>query len=479
MIPTRRIALVLCCAVFAAPALVAQPRSAAPLLRSFFDAFNSEDPVAMETFGAEGFSDDFRGRKTAEEDREFYAGLRDKLGRLTIETMMRESAEKARVGLSSDRVPMPVNFIFTLAGGKIDGFQVEVGGPPGGGREPMLELELEGNDEELASALDRQLRGLAETDRFSGVVLLARDGEPFFHRAYGLADREGGREIETTTRFDVGSITKMITKIAVAQLAQAGKVDLDAALATYLPDYPNPEVAKKITIRHLVEHSSGMGDLFGPRWTEADKSEYVEPADFFPLFADEPLQFEPGTSRAYSNAGYITLGAVVAAVSGRPYFAYVEDNVFAPAGMTRSSFPVKDGTNPELAIGYTRPGWGGGPGRRTETDSAQAPRVRNLGRLPIRGCPAGSSSHAAEDLLKLDRALRTGKLLDPEWTGWVFGAGYAGDVRTALVGIAGGGPGVSAGWESDGAITAIALSNIDPPSGERVALELYRVLAGG
>lgn len=105
--------------------------------------------------------------------------------------------------------------------------------------------------------------------------------------------------------------------------------------------------------------------------------------------------------------------------------------------------------------------------------------------LPIRGCPAGSSSHTAEDLLRLDRALRAGRLLDPEWTAWVYtgsrsaSAGARSGIPDYTLGVAGGGPGVSAGFESDGATTAIVLSNIDPPRGEQLAIRLYRALNAG
>ncbi len=163
---------------------------------------------------------------------------------------------------------------------------------------------------------------------------------------------------------------------------------------------------------------------------------------------------------------------MAAAVAGKPYFDTMDEQVFRPAGMTRSGFPVRDGANPDLAIGYTRGGPGGEPGE------ASGPLEPNLGMLPIRGCPAGSSSHTAEDLLKLERALRGGKLLDPEWTAWVLGVDPGGDVASAPIGIAGGGPGVSAGWESDGAVTAIVLANLDPPAGEGLAMDLYRALAG-
>ncbi len=457
-------------ALAAATGAGAQPGSAAPLLRAFFEALNSDRPEAMAEFAEQGMTEEFRARRSAEEDRALYDRLRSELGRLEVESMERLDPSRARVSLRSEKVPMAVEFQFDLAGGRIDGFSVQVGGPPGGGRERLLELPASADDEALGSALDGQLRELAAADRFSGVVLLARGGEPVFHRAYGVADRSSGRPMEITTQLDVGSITKLLTKIAVGQLVQAGKLGLDDELGRHLPSYPNPEVARRVTLRQLVEHSSGMGDIFGPRWAAADKSRFVEPADFFPLFADQPLAFEPGAGRAYSNAGYITLGAVVAAVSGRSYFDYVEERIFRPAGMTRSGFAVRDGSNPALAIGYTR----GGP----EGPAAGGELQANLGLLPIRGCPAGSSSHAAADLLALDRALRGGRLLDAERTAWVLGVAAGEDPARALVGIAGGGPGVSAGWESNGEVTAIVLANLDPPAGEGLAMELYRALSG-
>ena len=372
--------------------------------------------------------------------------------------------------LAAEKIDLPVVFAFDLADGRIDGISVSVGGPPGA-RRGVLELPEGGTDDQLLAALDGQLEKLAAADRFSGVVLLALDGEPFFHRAYGEADRDAGRAVETSTRFDVGSITKLLTRIAIGQLAQAGKLGLEDTIAEHLPDYPDAEIAAKVTVQHLLDHSSGLGDIFNQRWMEADPSRIVQPEEFFPLFAGEPLQFEPGERRAYSNAGFVTLGAIVAAASERPYFDYVEEKILAPAGMGRPGFPARDGSDPTIAIGYTRGGPTGGQA------GAGGPLAPNLGMLPIRGCPAGSSTHTAEDLLKLDRALRAGKLLDPEWTAWLFGAGEAEADGGYEIGVAGGGPGVSAGLESDGAVTAVVLANLDPPAGEGLAVELYGKLA--
>ncbi len=339
-------------------------------------------------------------------------------------------------------------------------------GPPPGREVRPLDLPEGVASMELAAILQEQLSVRAKDDEFSGVVLLKKDGEIVFHGAFGYADRDRGRQITTATAFDVGSITKLITRTAVAQLLQEGKLSLNGRIVDYLPDYPNREVAKAVTLEQLLEHSSGLGNIFNERWMTADKNRFIEPRDFFELFTDEPLLFAPGTSRQYSNAGFIVLGAIVEAASGQAYSDYVEQHIFAPAGMTRSGFELRDGSNESHAIGYAPIGRNGA-------------LVPNLGMLPVQGCPAGSSMHTAEDLLRLDTALRNGTLLDPEWTAWLFGSDEPVAGASYEIGIAGGAPGVSAGLESSGLDVAIVLSNFDPPTGDAIARELYAALRAG
>ena len=400
------------------------------------------------------------------------AALRRECAGGEIEGARKTGASSAVITLALDHGRCEVAFEieasepFALIGVGLD---VLLGDDEGDG-EPQLDLPT-GDDAALAQALDRQLAELSADGGFSGVVLLARDGEPFFHRAYGLANRASGRVNDIDTRFDIGSITKMMTKVAVGQLAQAGKLELDDTLLEHLPDYPNREIAGKVSIQHLLDHSSGLGDIFNERWEDTDKSRLETPRSFFPLFSDEPLQFEPGASRSYSNAGYIVLGAIVESASGQSYADYLGEHLFQPAAMTRSCFPLRDGTAPDLAIGYTRQGEDGSDDERP-----------NLGMLPIRGCPAGSSSHTAIDLLRFDRALRAGELLDPRWTAWVFTGQLAevdADAPTNwAIGVAGGGPGVNAVLETDGAATAIVLANLDPPVAQGLGSELFRALRG-
>ncbi len=438
------------------------------LIEGFVEAFNSGDVDRMMSFYEGGATEEFRSRRSDEEDRALYKRLWDDLGVLNAAKMTRSGSDSVQLTARTDRGDT-VTFVIRIAAGpppQIQGFSVEIGGPPGGGDNPLPPIDLPGGAEfaQRRTSVDRYLRELADKDLFSGVVLVARGDKILFEGGYGLANREDRIPITTDTRFDIGSITKEITKAAIGQLARDGKLSLDDRLIDHVPDYPDRGVARKITVAQLVNHSSGLGDLFNERFENAPKDKMLTPRDFFPIFADEPLLFEPGKGRSYSNAGYIVLGAVVEGASGMSYTDYLQKHIFDPAGMADSGFPLRNGSVPELAIGYTKQGRGG--------DGLQ----RNIGMLPIRGCPAGSSSHTVADLLRFDRAVRSGKLLGPGWTRWF----YTGSVPAAkdlqrparyadgAIGIAGGGPGVNAMLESDGSETVIVLANLDPPIAGRV-----------
>ena len=160
----------------------------------------------------------------------------------------------------------------------------------------------------LTKDVDQLLQKLSAEDRFSGVVLIAKDGKPFFAKAYGLADREKNIPNNLDTKFRIGSMNKMFTSVAIAQLVQQGKLKYTDTLAAVLPDYPNKEVAAKVTIHQLLTHTSGLGDYFGDEF-DKKKDNLRELKDYLQFFASEPLQFEPGKGWAYSNAGMPLMGS--------------------------------------------------------------------------------------------------------------------------------------------------------------------------
>jgi len=312
---------------------------------------------------------------------------------------------------------------------------------------------------ELVEKLEQLLADRAGKDEFSGVVLLARDATPVFQKAYGLASREYNVPNRLDTRFNVGSINKFITQIAIEQLAGRGKLQLDAPVGTYLPDYPNPDAAAKVTVRHLLDMTGGIGDFFGERYAATPKDRIRNLADYLPLFAAEPLRFEPGARREYSNGGYVVLGLIIEKVSGQSYFDYVREHIYGPAGMNDSGHLDTDIPVPNVASGYTRR-WDGGehPG--------ETPR-NNVYTRPCRGSSAGGGYATAGDLLKLVEALKAGRLGAPERSRQITEAG---------IGIAGGAPGINAMVEVDAGkgYTLVVLSNYDPPT----AMDVARTVRG-
>ena len=208
----------------------------------------------------------------------------------------------------------------------------------------------------LAARADR----LAGEEEFSGAVLLAKNGRVLFSRAYGLADRD--RRIANTvrTRFRIGSMNKMLTAVAILQLVEAGKVKLTAPIGTYLPGYPNRDVATKVTIHQLLTHTGGTGDIFGPDF-DAHRQQLRALADYVKLYGKRELEFEPGSRWAYSNYGFILLGVVIERVSGQSYYDYVQAHIHEPAAMTRSGSLPEHRPVPDRSIGYTTPR----PGPRT------------------------------------------------------------------------------------------------------------------
>ena len=314
---------------------------------------------------------------------------------------------------------------------------------------------------ELTTKLGQYLEEITAKDEFSGVVLLAKGGDPVFHHVYGLASKEYGVANNLETKFNIGSIDKIFTKIAIGQLLESGKIgSVDDKLEKYLPNYPNHEVAGKVTLRQILNMQSGIGDFFGPAFAKSAKDQYRTIAEYFPLFANEALAFEPGTKRQYSNGGYIVLGAVIEKVSGMSYYDYVRENIFKPLGMENTDFYEADVPTANLASGYTR-----------DQEQPTAPRHNNIYTRPARGSSAGGGYSTTGDLLKFANAIGARKIKVP-----IFEEGVPKPPNALFgmmrgVGVGGGAPGLNAALETalPGGYTIVVLSNYDPPTAEGVA----------
>lgn len=296
------------------------------------------------------------------------------------------------------------------------------------------------DDKELIAAVGAWLDARAKADQFSGVALIAKDFKVLFHEAYGYADREKKIPNRRDTKFNLGSINKSFTRAAVLKLEKEGRLNLADPIKKFLPDYPNRQAAEKVTVRELLDMTSGIGDFFGARYDTTPKDKIRSLRDYLPLFADRPLEFEPGTNNRYSNGGYIVLGVIIEKVTGTDYYAFVRENIFKPCGMSDTDSYERDAGIPNLALGYTRRGQPGGE------------RVLNFETLPGRGSSAGGGYSTAGDLLKYVRALSTGKVFLP-------------DIANGL-GIAGGAPGINSDveWDPRKGYLVIVLTNFDPPT---------------
>jgi len=328
------------------------------------------------------------------------------------------------------------------------------GGPGGGEASPRPAAEVIAG----ATAIVDQ----AVADGFSGVVLIAKDGKPVLERAAGFANRSLEVRNRIDTKFNLGSINKTFTKLAIAQLLEAGKLSLDDTLGKFLPDFPNPEAAAKVTVAQLIAMRSGIGDFFGPEFNATPKDRIRKLADYLPFFARKPLAFEPGTAEAYSNGGYVTLGLIIEKVSGQTYYNYVRDHIYKPAGMADTDAFELDAIVPNLATGYV------GKSRA------------NIYTLPARGSSAGGGYSTAPDLVKFAEAVLGDKLTSRPYTVWYLGgprpeaatpgSAAPGPLRGGL-GIAGGSPGVNGALELNAAqhLVIVVLANDDPPAAEALA----------
>jgi CubicO group peptidase (beta-lactamase class C family) len=308
--------------------------------------------------------------------------------------------------------------------------------------------EPKANEAEFVKSVRAYLDEKTKADEFSGVVLVAKDNRVVFEEAYGLADREAKIPNKKDTKFNLGSINKIFTRVAIYQLARQGRLMLDDKIMKFLPDYPNADAAAKVNVRQLLNMTSGIGDFFGSRYDATPKEKIRSLNDYLPLFADLPLEFEPGTSNKYSNGGYIVLGLIIEKASGIDYYAYVRDNIFKPCGMLSSDWYARDAKVANLAKGYTLEG-GKGPGR-----------VLNHATLPGRGSSAGGGYSTAEDLLKFVMALKDKKIVLPD--------------TAAGIGIAGGAPGINSvvEWDARTGNIVIVLTNFDPPTAGQTSRQI-------
>jgi CubicO group peptidase (beta-lactamase class C family) len=259
--------------------------------------------------------------------------------------------------------------------------------------------------EQIAQELKALVDKLAAADVFSGTVLLAKDGVPIFKGAYGMANKDFNVPNRIDTKFNLGSMNKMFTAVAIAQLVERGKLSFDDPLSKFLPDFPDKAAAEKIRIKHLLTHTAGLGGYFSRQWADSSRALYRTVDDMMKrVAADEKLLFEPGTRWQYSNTGMLVLGKVIEKATGQSYYDYVRENIAKPAGMVNTDCYELDKVNANLAVGYDK----------QFTDEGVS-FTNNIFAHVMRGGPQGGGYSTVEDLLKFDLALRSNKLVGAEY----------------------------------------------------------------
>lgn len=253
--------------------------------------------------------------------------------------------------------------------------------------------------------VERALIDLANQDRFAGVAYASINGAPVLARAFGMANRERGEAHTLESRFNVASMGKMFTAVAIGQLIERGVVGLDDPALRHRPDLAE-FVPERATIAHLLSHTSGLGSYFGsPLWAErGGAARSID--DFLALIRHERVAPDYGGAYRYSNSGYVVLGAIIERVTRRDFYEHVSESVFARAGMTRTDYASH--AAPGLATGYSNGCFARPPSQCAP--SAWAPTMIGTGR----GSPAGGGYSTAPDMDAFAQALRAGRLLRAE-----------------------------------------------------------------
>jgi CubicO group peptidase (beta-lactamase class C family) len=441
-------------------------------LSGWLKAFNSGDPNKIRSFHSTSGAADRVNRRT-QQDSGFYRQTRGLDLRKIEQTSNHELAALVQAKLTEGwyRVSIIVD-----------------AEPP----HPIATLSVRGtsnpspvklSEAEAIKSLEAYLKKLTAADVFSGTILVAKNGKPIFTNVYGMANTAYRVPNRLDTKFNLGSMNKMFTAVAVCQLAEQGKLAFTDPIGKHLTDYPNKPASEKVTIHHLLTHTSGIGDYFNDKFMEASRDRFRRIKDYFPLFVEKPLEFEPGARFRYSNAGFMVLGAIVERVSGKDYFDYVREHIYKPAGMVNTDAYELDRDTPNLAYGYTTEGLREG--------FEEGPRRNNLFMHVIKGGPAGGGYSTVEDLLRFDIALRQNKLLsasqrDVLVSGKVdaMGAKYAYGFQTLtingkrIVGHGGGFPGINSQLDIylDNGYTVAVMANYDPPAAQIVAARLREML---
>jgi CubicO group peptidase (beta-lactamase class C family) len=250
--------------------------------------------------------------------------------------------------------------------------------------------------QDQSARFDEIAKERADAKHFMGNVLVAKGDRVLFEKSYGSANMEWNVPNTAESKFRIGSVTKQFTAASILLLEERGKLKTEDLVSKYIPNAP--AAWSKITIYHLLTHTSGIPSFTGFPAYEQFQAQPTTPEQLLAFFRDKPLEFEPGSKWDYSNSGYEVLGYVIEKVMGQTYQHFLDENIFKPLNMTDSGYDSNSLVIPHHAYGYT-------PGPHGITVAGYVDMT-----VPY---SAGALYSTTRDLLKWERALFGGRLLKP------------------------------------------------------------------
>ena len=316
-------------------------------------------------------------------------------------------------------------------------------------------------------ALKQHVSDLYANDEFSGSILIAQNEEVLLHEAVGYFDRAENKPLDIDAQFRVGSLNKVFTSIGILMLVEEGKVNLDETLNTYLPHFKNKSISESVTVHHLLSHTGGTGDIFGPSF-DRNRLSLKSHDDYVRLFEEREATMPPGNTFQYSNFGFILLGKIIENVSGQDYYEFLEENLFNKLDMNATGFEPEERVSKDITKGYMR---------------VEDKWVDNKDTLPWQGTAAGGAYSTTGDLFKFAVALKNEKLISRQTldlatskqvamgqAAYGYGFGVFGEGKSFFYGHNGGAAGMSS-WLSiypNSGYIIIVLSNYDQPIADQV-----------
>jgi CubicO group peptidase (beta-lactamase class C family) len=448
-------------------------------IQAVIAAVNANDPASIREFMTKHCTERLRNIAPMDQHINVFLSLYDETGGIdfhSIRTYVPERKGETVVILKDHNFGSWRAFVMRLDeknDSLISELNFSIARTPTDVEEPVL------NEEQFLQSIEELMEGLIAKNLFSGTFLIAKGDEILLTFVGGEASKRFHVLNNIDTKFNLGSMNKMFTATAIMQLVEKGRLSLDDPISKYVDESWLPEeVSSKITIHHLLTHTSGLGSYFNETYMKGSRELFRYVDDFKPLVQGEKPAFEPGTRFLYSNTGMLLLGVVIESATGGSYFDYIRKNIYQPAGMTDSDSYEMDYPVENLAIGYSRDrnspyGW-----------------QNNLYKHVIKGGPAGGGFSTVKDLHRFALAIQRGKLvseesLDKMWTDYAgeyygYGFGVEDGPNGKVVGHSGGFDGINSNLDiflDRGYIVAM-MSNYDngaSPVARRVEQLLSRV----